>query len=52
MNQAAELIQTFQFAILDLSAKLEADRNSMSPEDIENTNYVVSMASVNAFKSA
>jgi hypothetical protein len=44
-----ELIQTFQFAILDLSAKLETDRNTMTPEDIEKTNYVVSMAAVNAF---
>lgn len=48
-NKARVLIGTFQGAILELSVKLDAEKDSMSPVDVENTNYVSGMASVNAF---
>lgn len=43
------LIDTFQSACLGLLAKLVDEHESMSPEDIEKTTYVVSMAVVNSF---
>jgi len=48
-NKALVLIGAFQGAILELSAKLDAEKDSMSPVDVENTKFVVGMASVNAF---
>jgi hypothetical protein len=48
-KKAMVLIGTFQGAILELSAKLDAEKDLMSPVDVENTNYVAGMASVNAF---
>ena len=44
-----ELIHTFQLAILDLSAILETDRNTLPGEDADKINYIVGMAAVNAF---
>lgn len=54
MNQklrenVAALIEVFQLAILDLSAKLEAEKDTISPDDVKKTNYVVGMAAINSF---
>lgn len=48
-HHVAVLIETFQSACLGLLAKLVDENESMSPEDIEKTTYVVSMAVVNSF---
>lgn len=48
-KKAMVLIGTFQGAVLELSAKLEAEKDSMAPGDVEKANYVVGMATVNAF---
>ncbi len=48
-EKAAELIAVFQLAILELSAKMVAEKETMSASDVENVNYVVGMASVNSF---
>lgn len=48
-NKALVLIGTFQGAILELSAKLDAEKDYMAPVDVENAKFVVGMASVNAF---
>lgn len=48
-NKAMVLIGTFQSAVLELSAKLEVEKDSMAPSDVEKANYVVGMATVSAF---
>lgn len=48
-DKAMALIGTFQGAILELSAKLDAEKDSISAVDVEKAEFVVGMASVNAF---
>lgn len=48
IGQSVKLIEVFQCAILDLAAKLESEKSSMSVEDMENVHYVVGMAQVNS----
>ena len=40
--------QTFQFAILDISVKLEEKKATLSAADVEDANYVIGMAVVNS----
>lgn len=46
--KAAELIEVFQYAILDLAAKQEVEKGTLSTADVDDLNYVVGMAQVNS----
>lgn len=47
-NQIASLIEVFQCAILELSAKLEDEKATISARDRESAEYVVGMAQVSS----
>ncbi len=47
-GKAADLLKVFQLAILDLSVKLQEEKSTMAPEDVESTNYVIGMATINS----
>lgn len=48
LSQISNLICTFECAILDLSAKLEDEKETLSAETIEDAHYVIGMARVNS----
>lgn len=46
VNMAVELRRVFQFATVELMAKLTKDKASLSANDIEKTHYVIGMTTV------
>lgn len=46
LNAIPELIRAFRLAIFDLSLKVKNEKGTLSPNDIENTHFVVGMAQV------
>lgn len=48
LRQMLELIRIFELSIFDLSVKLKNEQGTLSPEDIENTNFVIGMARTNS----
>lgn|GEM_PF-461919 len=48
LRQIPELIRAFELSIIDLAAKLKNEKGVFSPEDIENTHFVIGMARTNA----
>lgn len=45
-TEAVEVLKTLQFAIVDLSAIREAEKEVLSAADLENADYVIGMATL------
>jgi hypothetical protein len=49
LDEIAELLSTFHAASLGLLKKLLDEQETMKPEDVEKTKYVIGMAAINTF---